>query len=46
GSKFSDAVGDWQLVYPNIRSALKAWHEKGYKVAIISNQLGVGKGKV
>ena len=33
-------------MYGNIPSALKAWYQRGYKVAIISNQLGVGKGKV
>ncbi|CAM9401545.1 unnamed protein product [Ascophyllum nodosum] len=46
GKRFGDGGGDWQLMYGNIPSALKAWYQRGYKVAIISNQLGVGKGKV
>lgn len=46
GKRFGDDADDWELLARNIPAVLKAWHAKGYKIALISNQLGVGKGKV
>ena len=46
GKRFGDGVEDWQLLHPSVPAVLKSWHNRGYKVAIISNQLGVGRGKV
>eukprot|EP00904_Undaria_pinnatifida_P003137 jgi/Undpi1/12824/HiC_scaffold_7.g02491.m1 len=46
GARFGDSVGDWQLLHPSIPTVLRSWHDRGYKVAIISNQHGVGTGKV
>lgn len=46
GKRFGDGAEDWALKHGNVPAVLRAWYERGYKVAIISNQLGVGKGKV
>jgi len=45
GKKFGDAADDWQFWHGKIPAVLRKWHERGYKVAIISNQMGVGTGK-
>ncbi|CAM9964711.1 unnamed protein product, partial [Hapterophycus canaliculatus] len=46
GKKFGDTPDDWQLWHSKIPEVLRRWHDRGYKVAIISNQMGVGSGKV
>ncbi|CAB1100226.1 unnamed protein product [Ectocarpus sp. CCAP 1310/34] len=46
GKRFGDAADDWQLWNGKIPTVLRKWHDRGYKVAIISNQMGVGTGKV
>ncbi|CAN0425013.1 unnamed protein product, partial [Ectocarpus fasciculatus] len=46
GKRFGDAADDWQLWHGKIPTVLRKWHDRGYKVAIISNQMGVGTGKV
>ena len=45
GKKFGDAADDWQFWHGKIPAVLQKWHERGYKVAIISNQMGIGTGK-
>eukprot|EP00752_Nemacystus_decipiens_P002205 g2097.t1 len=45
GKKFGDAADDWQFWHGKIPAVLRKWHERGYKVAIISNQMGIGTGK-
>lgn len=45
GKKFGDAADDWQFWHATIPAVLQKWHERGYKVAIISNQNGIGTGK-
>lgn len=45
GKKFGDAADDWQFWHGKIPLVLRKWHERGYKVAIISNQMGIGTGK-
>ena len=45
GKKFGDAADDWQFWHGKIPAVLRKWYERGYKVAIISNQMGIGTGK-
>lgn len=46
GKRFGDAKDDWRLWHGSIPVVLRKWYDRGYKVAIISNQMGVGTGKV
>ncbi|CAM9646743.1 unnamed protein product [Scytosiphon promiscuus] len=43
---FGDTPDDWQLWHSKVPEVMRRWHDRGYKVAIISNQMGVGSGKV
>jgi len=36
---------DWRLLYSNIPDKLSELHEQGYRIVLITNQLGVTKGK-
>ena len=49
GKKFArdeEYVTDWALWDPSIPAALKSWHDRGYLLAIISNQNGVETNRV
>ncbi|CAN0298576.1 unnamed protein product, partial [Ectocarpus fasciculatus] len=35
--RFGDAADDWQLWHGKVPTVLRKWHDRGYKVAIISN---------
>ena len=45
GRKFPEDAFDWQTLYPEIPKKLKALVNDNYKIVVISNQLGIGKGK-
>lgn len=46
GRTFALDHNDWKILYPEIPGKLKSLHKEKYKVVIITNQLGIGKGKV
>ena len=49
GKKFArdeEYVTDWTLWDPSIPAALKSWHDRGYLLAIVSNQNGVETNRV
>jgi bifunctional polynucleotide phosphatase/kinase len=46
GKRFPRDSNDWKLFHPNVLKQLHELHADGYTLAIISNQLGIGKGKV
>lgn len=45
GKKFSDSVTDWEF-FDDSKIKLKNYHNDGYKIVIITNQNGIGIGKV
>jgi len=46
GAKFPKNKSDWQWWNPSVPKKLKEIYADGYKVVIMSNQNGIGKGKV
>ena len=44
GRKFAKDLNDWKLM-SKVAEKLQSLHRGGYKIAIISNQLGISKGK-
>ena len=44
GRKFAISSSDWKLL-PRISNKLHSLHKDGYKIVIISNQLGISRGK-
>lgn len=46
GRTFAIDHNDWKILYPEIPGKLKSLHKENYKVVIITNQLGIGKGKI
>lgn len=44
GRKFATSWSDWKLL-PKIADKLHSLHRDGYKIVIISNQLGISRGK-
>lgn len=46
GKKFSDGEDDWELIENNIGTKLHNYVKTGYVLVIITNQLGITKGKV
>lgn len=45
GKKFPEDAHDWKILYPEVPRKLKSLVSNNFKVVIISNQLGIGKGK-
>ncbi|XP_023245378.1 uncharacterized protein F21D5.5 [Copidosoma floridanum] len=46
GLEFPKDSNDWQLLYPEVPGKLKKFYTEGYKIVILSNQNGLGTGKV
>lgn len=46
GKKFAQSWDDWKLLFSSIPQKLEQLHQQGCKLLIISNQLGISKGKV
>ncbi|CAM9299483.1 unnamed protein product [Discosporangium mesarthrocarpum] len=46
GKRFADGEGDWMLFSPVVPDRLREAYDRGCRLAIISNQLGVSKAKV
>ena len=44
GRKFAKDSKDWKLM-PKVVDKLQSLHRDGYKIAILTNQLGISKGK-
>ena len=44
GRKFATSSSDWKLL-PKVANKLLSLHKEGYKIVIISNQLGISRGK-
>ena len=44
GRKFATSASDWKLK-AKVTGKLQSMHREGYKIVIISNQLGISKGK-
>lgn len=42
--KFAKDADDWVLLYDKVPPKLKEYHEKGYKIVIMTNQGGIEKG--
>jgi bifunctional polynucleotide phosphatase/kinase len=45
GKRFARDSDDWKLFHSKVLERLQELHAEGYTLAIISNQLGIGKGK-
>lgn len=43
--RFSTDSNDWKMLFDNIDLKLNDLYKKGFKIVIITNQLGIGKGK-
>lgn len=46
GKTFMQNVDDWKLWDRKVKDKLNELHDKGHKIVFITNQLGIGKGKV
>ncbi|XP_076814594.1 bifunctional polynucleotide phosphatase/kinase-like [Clavelina lepadiformis] len=46
GRTFAADINDWKILFPEIPKKLKELSEQGHKLVIITNQMGIGKGKV
>jgi len=46
GKVFPTDKHDWKLLYSEIPGKLKQLHSDGYRIVFITNQAGIGKGKV
>ena len=44
GRKFATSASDWKIM-TNVINKLQSLHREGYKIVVISNQLGIAKGK-
>eukprot|EP01105_Mastigella_eilhardi_P001023 TRINITY_DN1129_c0_g1_i1.p1 TRINITY_DN1129_c0_g1~~TRINITY_DN1129_c0_g1_i1.p1 ORF type:complete len:550 (+),score=127.44 TRINITY_DN1129_c0_g1_i1:268-1917(+) len=44
GKKFPESQHDWKWLYPTIPHMLAELYQKGYTIAIFSNQAGINKG--
>ena len=38
GKNYAQDENDWTLLYPNVPEVLRTFHEKGFKVVIVTNQ--------
>jgi len=45
GGAFCNTATDWVMWHARVPERLRAAHEAGYKVVLLSNQMGVGKGR-
>lgn len=46
GKTFATNKDDWVILYPTVKNTLQKHYNNGYKIIFVSNQSGIGKGKV
>ncbi|XP_052873415.1 uncharacterized protein F21D5.5 [Anopheles cruzii] len=46
GNVFPKSIDDWQIAFPEVPGKLKSLNASGFKLVILTNQAGIGKGKL
>ncbi|XP_058065579.1 uncharacterized protein F21D5.5 [Anopheles bellator] len=46
GNVFPKSIDDWQIAFPEVPGKLKSLNKSGFKLVILTNQAGIGKGKL
>ena len=45
GKRFATGPDDWKIFFPNVSQKLQSLHSEGFKIVILTNQLGISRGK-